>query len=180
MWRGEKIILAPVQREYLPKYVEWLNDWEVSKFLAPGIPFSLNIEDETKWFESHHNDDKNQIFAILAQPENVLIGNCGLHQLDWKNRGCVFGIVIGDKNYWSKGYGTDAARTLVRFAFEQLGMNRVELEVYAFNPRAIRTYEKAGFKRDGIRRQALYRDGTFHDIYLMSILRQDWNALNKS
>ncbi len=65
----------------------------------------------------------------------------------------------------------------MRFAFEQLGLNRVELEVYAFNPRAVRTYEKAGFRRDGVRRQALYRDGKFHDIYLMGILREDWDAL---
>ena len=179
MWHGEKIILAPVQREYLPQYVEWLNDWEISRNLAPGIPFMMNLEDETRWFESRHNDDKNQLFAILAQPENKLIGNCGLHNFDWKNRVCVFGIFIGDKNYWSKGYGSDAARTLVRYAFEQLGINRVELEVYAFNPRAIRAYEKAGFIRDGVRRQAMYRDGIFHDIYLMSILRQDWDQDNQ-
>jgi RimJ/RimL family protein N-acetyltransferase len=65
---------------------------------------------------------------------------------------------------------------MLRFAFEQLGMNRVELEVYDFNPRAIRAYEKAGFRRDGVRRQALYRDGAFHDIYLMGIVREDWDT----
>ena len=175
MWYGDKIILAPVQREYLAHYVDWLNDWEVGKYLAPGIPFSMNLEDETAWFEARRNDKNSLVFAILTQAEKALIGNCGLHNLDWKNRGCVFGIFIGDKTYWSKGYGSDAARTMVQYAFEQLGMNRVELEVYAFNPRAIRAYEKAGFQRDGIRRQALYRDGKFHDIYLMSVLREDWD-----
>jgi RimJ/RimL family protein N-acetyltransferase len=177
MWRGDKVELGPVQREYLGKYVEWLNDWEVSRFLAPGVPFLLNLDDETDWFERRRQDKDNIVFAILALPEKQLIGNCGAHRLDWKNRSAVFGIVIGDKNYWNKGYGTDATRTLLRFAFEQLGLNRVELEVYDFNPRAIRAYEKAGFRRDGVRRQALYRDGAFHDTYLMGILREDWDAL---
>ncbi len=177
MWRGDKVELGPVQREYLLKYVEWLNDWEVSRFLTPGIPFLLNLDDETDWFERQRQDKDNIVFAILTLPEKQLIGNCGVHRLDWKNRSAVFGIVIGEKNYWNKGYGTDATRTLLRFAFEQLGLNRMELEVYDFNPRAIRAYEKAGFRRDGVRRQALYRDGAFHDVYLMGILREDWDAL---
>jgi RimJ/RimL family protein N-acetyltransferase len=179
MWRGEKVALAPIQREYLPKYVEWLNDWEVGRFLAPGIPLSLSNEDETDWFERQRQDKDNILFAILALPDLNVIGNCGLHRLDWKNRCAVFGIFIGDKSYWGKGCGTDATRTMLRYAFEQLGFNRVELEVYDFNLRAARAYEKAGFQREGARRQALYRDGTFHDIHLMSILRADWDALNK-
>jgi RimJ/RimL family protein N-acetyltransferase len=177
MWRGDRVELGPVQREYLPKYVEWLNDWEVSHFLAHGVPLLLNLDDETDWFEQRRKDKNSMVFAILALPEKQLIGNCAFHQIDWKNRWAIFGIVIGDKNYWNKGCGTDATRTLLRFAFEQLGLNRVELEVYDFNPRAIRAYEKAGFRRDGVRRQALYRDGAFHDIYLMGILREDWDAL---
>ncbi len=175
MWRGEQVELGPVQREYLPKYVEWLNDWQVTQFLAPGVPMPMSLEDEADWFERRRQDKSSLVLAILALPERQLIGNCGLHDLDWKNRKAVFGIFIGDKNYWGKGYGTDATRTLVRFAFEQLDLNRVQLEVYDFNPRAQRAYEKAGFRRDGILRQGLYRDGAFHDIYLMSILREEWN-----
>ena len=177
MWRGEKIELGPVQREYLPKYVEWLNDWEVSRFLKPGIPRGLTLEDEIAWFEQRGKDNSSLVFAILTLADNKLIGNCGLHHLDLKNRTAIFGIFIGDKDYWGKGYGTDSTRTLLRYAFEQLGLNRVELEVYDYNPRAVRAYEKAGFRRDGVRRQALYRDGEFHDIYLMGILRADWERL---
>jgi len=180
MWYGEKIILAPVQREYLPKYVEWLNDWEIAQYLNPGIPSLMNIEDETEWFENRRKSKNSFVFAILTQAESHLIGNCGLHDVDFKNRKAVFGIVIGDKNYWSQGYGTDAAQTLLRYAFEELGLNLVELEVYAFNPRAIRAYEKAGFRRAGAHRQGLYRQGKFHDEFLMSILREEWDARQKS
>ena len=179
MWHGEKVILGPVQREYLPKYVAWLNDWEVSKFLAPGIPLPLTMESETEWFESRRKDKDNIVFAILTRAENKLIGNCGLHRIDLKNRSAIFGIFIGDKNYWSKGYGTDATHTLLRFAFEELGLNRVELGVYDYNPRAIRSYEKGGFWRDGVRRQGLYREGKLHDEILMCILREEWSHSRK-
>ncbi len=176
MWRGEKVELGPVQREYLPKYVEWFNDWEMSRFMKPGMPRGLTLEDEIEWYERQAKDSNSIVFAILTLPEKKLIGDCGLHGIDLKNRTGIYGIFIGDKDYWGKGYGTDATRTLLRFAFEQLGLNRVELEVFDYNPRAVRAYEKAGFRRDGVRRQALYRDGEFHDIYLMGILRADWET----
>ncbi len=176
MWRSEKVELGPIKREYLPRYVEWFNDWEMSQYMVPGMPIPLTLEDETDWFERRRGDRNSVVFAILALPQKELVGNCGLHELDWKNRKAMFGIFIGNKDYWGKGYGTDATRTLLRYAFEQLGMNRIELEVYDFNPRAIRAYEKAGFRRDGTRRQALYREGAFHDIYLMGIVREDWDA----
>ena len=177
MFRGEKIQLAAIQREFLPKYVEWLNDWQVSQFLAPGVPFPLSLEDETDWFENRRKREGNYIFAILTLAENRLIGNCGLHGVDLKNRTATFGIFIGDRNYWGKGYGTDATKTIIRWGFEQLGLNRIELWVYDFNPRAIRAYEKAGFKRDGVRRQGLYRDGSFHNELLMCLLREEWEKM---
>jgi len=174
MFRGEKIQLAAIQREYIPRYVEWLNDWETSQFLAPGVPFPMSLEDETDWFENRRRREGTYTFAILTLAENKLIGNTGLHNVDLKNRSATFGIFIGDKNYWGKGYGTDATKTIARWGFEQLGLNRIELWVYDFNPRAIRAYEKAGFQRDGVRRQGLYRNGKFHDEYMMCILREEW------
>lgn len=179
MYLGEKVELAAVQREYLPKYVEWLNDWEVAQFLMPGILAPFNLDDETEWYENRHKKEGNYLFAILTLTEKKLIGNCGLHNADLKNRSATFGIVIGEKEYWSKGYGTDATRTLLRFGFSELGLNRVELEVYDFNPRAMRAYEKAGFRRDGMHRQGLYRNGKFHDEIIMCILREEWDALKK-
>ncbi len=177
MFRGEKIQLTAIQRDYLPRYVEWLNDWQVSQFLAPGIPRPLRIEDEMDWFEHQRAASDQQVFAIVTIADDKLIGNCGLHRIDLKNRCAMFGIFIGDQNYWGKGYGTDATNTILRYGFEQLGLNRVELWVYDFNPRAIRAYEKAGFKREGVRRQGLYRNGTYHDEFIMGILREEWEKI---
>jgi RimJ/RimL family protein N-acetyltransferase len=174
MFRGEKIQLTAIQREYLPKYVEWLNDFETSQFLAPGIPFPMSLEEELDWFENRRRREGSYIFAILTLAENKLIGNTGLHNVDLKNRSATFGIFIGEKTCWGQGYGTDATRTIVQWGFEQLGLNRIELWVYDFNPRAIRAYEKAGFRREGVRRQGLYRNGRFCDEYMMAILRAEW------
>ena len=180
MFNGELIILGPIQRDYLPHYVEWLNDWEVRKFLAASLPQPLTLQDEEDWFNRHRGDKDSLVFAILANGEGRLIGNCGLDQIDWTNRHAVFGIFIGDKNYWGKGYGTDATRTVLRYAFEEAGFHRIELVVFDFNPRAIRVYEKVGFRLEGTRRQALYREGAWHDEHIMAILREEWDALNRN
>ncbi|MCL4394913.1 MAG: GNAT family N-acetyltransferase [Chloroflexi bacterium] len=177
MYRGRLVQLGAHQREYLPKFVEWMNDWEVRRFLNPAAALPLSLEDETKWFEEGRRAEGSYLFAILTLAENKLIGSCGLHKVDLKNRSGVFGIFIGDKAYWSKGYGTDATLALLGFAFGELGLHRVELEVNDFNPRAVRAYEKAGFRRDGVERQSLYREGKFHDTFLMSILREEWDAI---
>jgi diamine N-acetyltransferase len=102
------------------------------------------------------------------------IGNCGFHNLDWRCRSAEVGIMIGEKNYWNRGYGTDAMRLLLKHGFGTLNLNRIYLYVYQNNPRAIRTYEKAGFVHEGVRRQAAYKDGQYIDILMMSVLRSEW------
>ena len=106
----------------------------------------------------------------------VHIGNAGLHQVDSKNGAATFGIFLGEKGFWSQGFGTDAARTMLAFAFDELRLHRVELMVYDFNPRARRCYEKAGFRLEGTRRQALFRWGRFHDIHSLAILEDEFRA----
>ncbi len=179
MFTGELVTLGPIQREYLPHYVEWLNDWEIRRFLAPTLAQPYAIEDEEEWFNHQRQAKNDRHFAILTREQGLLLGNCGLHQIDWSNRHAIFGIFIGDKHHWGKGYGTDATRTLLRFAFQEANLHRIELEVFAFNPRAIRVYEKVGFKLEGVRKQALFREGAWHDEHIMAILHDEWIALNR-
>jgi RimJ/RimL family protein N-acetyltransferase len=177
MFSGELVTLGPIQREYLPHYVEWLNDWQVRRFLAPTLPHPYTMQDEEDWFNRQRSDQDSRIFAILTRAEGKLLGNCGLHRIDWANRHAVLGIFIGDQSYWSQGYGADASRTLLRYAFEEANLHRIELEVFAFNLRAIRMYEKIGFRVEGTRKQALFREGAWHDEHIMAILRDEWTAL---
>jgi RimJ/RimL family protein N-acetyltransferase len=131
---------------------------------------------EERWFEDMVKRTDDYLFAIEVQANNqwVHIGNVGLHRIDWRSRSAVFGIAIGDKASWGKGYGTDATRTMLRFAFGELNLHRVELEVFDYNSRAIRAYEKAGFRREGTRRQAHYHDGQYHDAHWMAVLRDEF------
>ncbi len=173
MIRGQKTILRAIEREDLPTFVRWFNDPELRQYLTMYMPMSL--AEEEKWFERQLEDQDGRIFAIETE-DGVHIGNCGLHDFDWKNSKAELGIAIGEKEYWSQGYGSDAVRTLVGFAFGEMNLHRVQLEVYDLNPRALRCYEKCGFQVEGRRREALFRNGSYHDILIMGILREDFEA----
>lgn len=114
-------------------------------------------------------------FAIVERSGRV-IGCVRLWRISYRNRSAMLTIFIGDKNCWGKGYGTDALRVVLRYAFGPMELRRVELHVFDFNQRAIRSYEKAGFVREGARRQALNRDGRYHDILVMGVLREEFLA----
>ncbi|MDI7275802.1 MAG: GNAT family protein [Anaerolineae bacterium] len=174
MYYGDRIRLRAIEREDLPTFVRWFNDPEVRRYLMMYEPMSMAKEE--RWFQGLLERRDEHLFCIEAAAGDqwVHIGNCGLHKIDWKNRNAEFGIAIGEKAYWGKGYGTDAARTMLRFAFHELNLHRVELEVFDHNARARRCYEKAGYRLEGTRRHALYRDGQYHDVHVMSILRHEF------
>jgi len=171
---GKDVRLRAIEREDIDRFVRWFNDPEVRRYLLMYEPMSRAQEE--RWFEERLSRKDDLLLAIEVREGDrwVHIGNMGLHRIDWKNRGATLGIVIGEKEYWGKGYGTEAVRTMLRYAFHELGLNRVELETYSFNPRAQRCYEKAGFHREGVRREALYCDGQFHDVITMGILRREF------
>lgn len=174
MLYGNRIRLRAIEREDIPTFVRWFNDPEVRQHIQMYEP--LSRAQEEKWFQAQLERKDEFVFAVEALAEGawVHIGNTGLHRLDWKNRKAVLGIAIGEKAFWGQGYGTEAVRVLLRFAFLELGLHRVEVEVYAYNTRAIRCYEKAGFRQEGTRREALFRDGRWHDVYVMGILREEF------
>lgn len=172
---GERIRLRAIEREDIPTFVRWFNDPEVRQYLLMYEPMSHAKEE--RWFESRLDARDDFLLAIEAQTGDawIHIGNAGLHRIDWKNRTAIFGIALGEKAYWGQGYGTDATRTMLRFAFGELNLHRVELEVYDFNPRAMRCYEKAGFRHEGTRRQALFRDGRYWDVHTMAVLQAEFS-----
>ena len=117
--------------------------------------------------------------GIVVKSGDKLVGATGLHRMDFKNRHASFGISIGDKTEWCKGYGSEATFLMVKYGFETLNLNRVWLYVFEYNQRGIRTYEKAGFKREGLLRQDRYHEGRYENTILMAILREEWDALAK-
>lgn len=168
---GSKCYLSPINPEDVPTYTEWLNDPELSLMLQIVVkPVSMSAEKE---IVERIAKDPYQ-FAVVDLETDELIGGCGLKDVDLVNRTAIMGIFLGNKEYWGKGYGEDATRLLVDFAFSFVNLNSIMLQVFDFNPRAIRCYEKAGFKHVGRRREAKILNGERYDEVLMDIVADEF------
>jgi RimJ/RimL family protein N-acetyltransferase len=177
MLEGELVRLRALELDDLDRCYHWLNDREVTRFLEGGR-YPPSTVQERDWLENavrNRSGFANVLFAIETK-DGVHIGNAGLHEGSPEHRTAKLGIMIGEKEYWSRGYGTDAVRTLLRFAFEQMNLNRVELGTFDFNERAQACYRKCGFVEEGRRREDRYIDGSYHDLLIMGILRREWEA----
>ncbi len=173
---GDKIYLRPLEMEDIDSFVLWLNDEEVRQYLSMTSP--LNKIREKGWVENLYKDDRSTVLGIVVKENDQLIGNIGMHRISIPHRQAGMGIFIGDKACWSKGYGTEALKLMMGYGFDQLNLHRLHLTVFSFNARAIRTYEKVGFKREGVFREHLYRNGKYHDVYYMAILENEWREQN--
>lgn len=172
---GDQVRLRALELSDVPTMVGWFNDPEVRRYLLVFAPMSQMAEE--RWLKDIGASRDDFVFGIEAPTEAggwQHIGNVGLHHIDWKHRSAVFGIVIGERACWNRGYGTDATRVMVRFAFHTLNLHRVQLDVFDFNPRARRAYEKVGFRLEGTRRQALFHDGAYHDEHIMALLEAEF------
>ncbi len=156
--------------------MRWFKDPGVDMYLGrdhSGLTLKKEIE-----FINKSKCDKTAIRWAIYTKDGELIGNTGLQQIDTKkNLKATWGIVIGDKNYWGQGLGADTLRTILKFGFKKLKLNRIELGVFTFNKRGIRCYEKCGFKKEGLHRQTVYKHGKFIDVIIMSILKNDYKKL---
>lgn len=174
MYSGKLVKLRAYKEEDIEKAVEFINDEEVKKFLDSNIPFPMTKWQEEEWVRSRKaNADFTYDFAIEDLETGKYIGGCSINECDVKNRTCTIGIMIGDKDYWSKGYGSDALKVLIKFIFEEVNMNKIKLKVFSFNTRAIACYKKVGFKEEGILKKELYRNGKYHDEILMAIFKSE-------
>ena len=168
--RGLRVTLRPLGAADLRRCVKWFSDPQVTRFLGRNAPVTL--AEEERWFRDYMRHSDEQIFAIEIDGKHV--GNLGLHKVDRVHRKADLGIVIGETAYWSRGYGTDALRTALDYGFGHLGLNKVSLEVLEDNLRAIRTYDKCGFVREGIHREEVFKDGRFLNVVRMGILAREY------
>jgi RimJ/RimL family protein N-acetyltransferase len=176
MIEGKMVRIRALEQTDIDEIMKWVNDPEVIDNLLMRYPVSRYLEE--KWLEKAYDtgDMRNKTFALETK-DGVYLGGIGLHKINWENRNAEVGIVIGKKEYWGKGYGTDAMLALLDFAFNHMNLHRVYLQVYDFNVRGIRSYEKCGFKKEGALRDDRFSRGKYHDTVIMGILKEEFEKI---
>ncbi len=173
---GKLVRLAAVDPEHAESWAKWHTNSEYMR-LADMDPATVqSVKSTREWMEKHLDDWLEHEFSIRTMDGDKLIGTTGLGG-NLKQHGDAFaGIGIGEPDFWGKGYGTEAMQLILRYAFMELNLQRVSLDVFGYNERAVRSYEKAGFKLEGQMRNMLLREGKRWDLVFMGILREEWLA----
>lgn len=173
--RGIKVALGPYLREHIETTVGYAQDPEVDIF--GGGSFDLpSLERSTEEYEKELKEHNRITFAIYELENLTLIGDAGLRRINHRNGTATLGIGIGNKNYWGKGYGTEAVKLVVDYAFRFLNLYNVDLDTASFNLRAIRSYQKAGFKEVGRRRGSILLNGQRYDEVHMDCVVSEFES----
>lgn len=172
---GPTVGLRGLTREDLPAYRRWIENPAATAFMETGWRPPSDAEMEALYKASTEPND-TVVFAIQPHGLGRAVGSCGLYLIQWICRRAEFRILIGDDEGRGRGYGTEAAKLVLAYAFDKLNLEIVYLGVNLENGGAIRSYEKAGFRREGIRRKLVYRNGRYYDVVMMSILREEWQS----
>ncbi len=169
MYYGEKVCLRSYNEEDIPIATLLVNDKELKKLLVTGIPFPISPCEEESWIKSQKGNKNGEYnFAIEDIKTKKYIGGCGIQTVNWLARVATVGIMIGDKEYWGKGYGTDAMKVLMKFIFQNMNIHKIRLSTFSFNLRAKKCYEKCGFEVEGILKDEIFKDGRYYDEIIMS------------
>jgi RimJ/RimL family protein N-acetyltransferase len=177
--QGNLVRLAVEEPEVIAEaMVRWAGDSEYLRLLDAEPANRLSVKKMTEWIQKDQEKDPPAFyfFTIRTLESDQLVGFIGLDGEIFPHGEVFLGIGIGERQAWSKGYGNDAMRVILRFAFQELNLRRVSLDTFEYNPRAIRSYEKAGFIHEGRARKFLLREGRRWDLLFMGILREEWLA----
>ncbi len=178
-FEGEKVRLRTIEKSDLDDIMKYWNTYESRIGLGTIIPMSTMMEEE--FIQSAHERAKSgrgHIFAIETLETKEFLGTCGIEEIMQINKSAVIGIIIHNPENHNKGYGTDAMICLLKVGFLVLNFHRLELLVMDYNKKAIHVYEKIGFKEIGLKREAHFLQGKYHDVYIMDILAKEFEALH--
>ncbi len=173
---AKRVTLRAIEREDLLLLQRWSNDSDIQYQLG-GWHFSSSTEVMKKWFESLQSDQLNQRFAIDTS-EHGLIGTANLVNINWKDRNAFHGMLLGDKDIRGQGYGTDTVMAIMRYAFEELGLERLDGSMIEYNTASLRLYlGRCGWKEEGRKKNWYWRKNRFWDKIIVGINRDDYLAL---
>lgn len=168
-------ILREIQKKDIPKINKWRNSIELMDYL--GAPFRyINLEVDYIWYENYMQNRKTVIRCAIVEDtnENNILGLVSLTNINFTNQTAEFHILIGDMESRGKGIGYFATKEILKHSFYNMNLNRVELGVLEYNIAALKLYEEIGFKREGLKRQAIYKNGSYVDLIIMSILKNEF------
>ncbi len=172
MMEGELVRLRALERSDLPAVVRWMNDPEVTRYLLSAPLYSLGEMEQ--WYDERRGTD-DRTLAMMDEKDG-LMGYCGISRLEWEERRCNLWLIIGERDAWGRGYGTDTVRTMLRYLFDEVNLNRVYLTVDEENHRAIGLYERCGFQREGVHQRSRFKNGRYRNDVIMAVLKRDWSA----
>jgi RimJ/RimL family protein N-acetyltransferase len=181
IYTGELIRLSAMNAEEISKaFARWNCDSEYKRLLDSDAMYLHSAKASQKWLEKELEEQSiNQHwFSIRKLNDDKLLGDIDLYVHNWSARDAFVGLGIGEREFWGKGYGTDAMRVILRYGFTEVNLQRITLNVFEYNPRAIRSYEKAGFRHEGRMCGFLNKEGRRWDMFFMGILREEWMEQN--
>ena len=174
---GLKVCLRAVEETDLALLHQWANDAELWSLLG-GWHFPTSLASTRSWFEKLQTDSANQRFIIETRDTATPIGTANLVSLDWKNRNGFHGIALGTADARRMGYGRDTVMAIMRYAFDELGLERLDTDIISYNEASLALYVgKCGWTVEGRQRRWHYRKGQFWDKILVGITRDDYYAL---
>ncbi|MGM1055658.1 MAG: GNAT family N-acetyltransferase [Bacteroidota bacterium] len=174
--KGKLTTLRAIEESDLVQLHKWANEPEIQNWLG-GWHFPTNLEDQKKWFENNSVSSLNQRYAI--EVANLgLIGTANLVNIDWKNKNAFHGMMLGDKDIRGKGFGLDTVMAVMRYAFEELGMERIDGSMIEYNAASLKLYiKKCGWKEEGRQRNWYYRKNRYWDRIMVGVTRDDYFTL---
>lgn len=173
MLKGNKTTLRPLEPEDIPVLYRWTNDQEVNLWSSGAWPLNT-MKSEEQIEERVFSPSSDEHRYMILNENQEPIGTLGFREVNFSARSAAIFIVLGEKEYWGKGYGTDALQVLIEFLFYQWNFHRLSLDTWDGNIRAIKAYEKLGFKVEGRLRQARFVIGKYQDAIVMGLLRDEF------
>lgn len=174
--KGKIVTLRAMTKADMPLICEMFNDPDLENVVV-GWAFPLSIEQQNVWFDKNLGNDNKNFRFVIETPEDGAVGIATLTDIDWKNRNATHGIKLANVERRQKGIGTDAVMAIMRYAFDELGLHRLESTRFEFNLPSVRLYTKCGWKVEGLKRECVYKRGSWRDLSIMSVLESDYRDM---
>jgi RimJ/RimL family protein N-acetyltransferase len=176
LFRGQRVRLTLLRKEDAVTLARWTEDGGYLRLHDTGIARPESEESIVTNIDRDNESSTTFAFGIRRTADDALIGTVGLFDVQWANRTAWVSVGLGSRRDWNQGYGSETMELLIRYAFEELNLHRLQLTVIDYNPRAVAMYEKLGFLREGAYREFGERDGRRYDLLLYGLLRPEWRA----